>query len=69
MKKKKNRIISTVFSRVYFPLTLNQDQSAIVLYLKNEIPAAGYGAKEIRKMLKDLIIMQGKSISKMVRSQ
>jgi hypothetical protein len=44
----KNKIIAYDFRR-----TKNKKGQAIVVFLKNKIPAPGYSAKQIAKMFKD----------------
>jgi hypothetical protein len=50
--KVKNKITGITFIRMTDDVD-NQKRHEIVLHLESEIPAIGYGAKKLRKMLKD----------------
>ena len=52
----KNRITGTSFIRRDEKLRIGFNEAAIILHLEKDIPAIGYGAKEIRKMLKETIV-------------
>jgi len=55
-----NRITGITFIRKNKELIYDKNENCIILHLEKDIPSLGYGAKEIRKMLKATIVKKQK---------